>query len=79
MVANLLVFDTPSGRYRFKRLPYGIHSAASEIFQREFTSLFRTYHAVQIPKTTSWYGENFTGTSRPLEESFHKDKRVVLS
>ena len=39
MVANLLVFDTPSGRYRFKRLPYEIHSAASEIFQREFTSL----------------------------------------
>ena len=28
---------TPSGRYRFKRLPYGIHST-SEVFQREVTS-----------------------------------------
>ena len=30
--SNLLTFGTPSGRYRFKRLPYGIHSA-SEVFQ----------------------------------------------
>ena len=35
---NLLTFGTPSGRYRFKRLPYGIHSA-SEAFQREITSI----------------------------------------
>ena len=35
---NLLTFGTPSGRYRFKRLPYGIHSA-SEAFEREITSI----------------------------------------
>ena len=34
--SNLLAFGTPSDRYRFKRLPYGIHSA-SEVFQREVT------------------------------------------
>ena len=26
--SNLFTFDTPSGRYRFKRLPYGIHSGS---------------------------------------------------
>ena len=36
--SNLFTFGTPSGRYHFKRLPYGIHSA-SEIFQREVTSI----------------------------------------
>ena len=36
--SNLLMFGTPSGRYRFKRLPYGIHSA-SEVFQGEVTSI----------------------------------------
>ena len=36
--SNLLTFGTPSGRYRFKRLPYGIHSA-SEVFQGEVTSI----------------------------------------
>ena len=36
--SNLLTFDTPSGRYRFKLLTYRIHSA-SEVFQREVTSI----------------------------------------
>ena len=34
----LLTFGTPSGRYSFKRLPHGIHSA-SEVFQRQVTSI----------------------------------------
>ena len=50
--SNLLTFGTPSGRYRFKRLPYGIHSA-SEVFREKLLPLFRTYQAVLIPKTTS--------------------------
>ena len=36
--SNLLTFGTPSGIYRFKHLPYGIHSA-SEVFQEEVTSI----------------------------------------
>ena len=36
--SNLLTFGTLSSRYRFKRLPYGIHSA-SEFYQREVTSV----------------------------------------
>ena len=34
----LLAFGTPLGRYRFKKLPYRIHSA-SEVFQQEITSI----------------------------------------
>ena len=37
-ISHLLAFGTLLGRYRFKRLPYGIHSA-SEIFQRAITSI----------------------------------------
>ena len=36
--SNLLTFGSPSGEYRFKRLPYGIHSA-NEVFQIEVTSV----------------------------------------
>lgn len=36
--SNLLAFGTPFGRYRFKRLPFGIHSA-SEVFQTEISSV----------------------------------------
>ena len=35
---KLLTFATPFGRYRFKILPFGIHSA-SEIFQVEIANL----------------------------------------
>ena len=36
--SKLLTFATPFGRYRFKRLPFGIHSA-SEIFQVEIANI----------------------------------------
>ena len=36
--SNLLAFGIPSDRCCFKRLPYRIHSA-SEVFQREVTSI----------------------------------------
>ncbi|KAJ8037895.1 hypothetical protein HOLleu_18833 [Holothuria leucospilota] len=34
--SKLCTFNTPLGRYRYKRLPFGIN-AASEIFQRYMT------------------------------------------
>ena len=36
--SDLLVFNTPFGRYKFLRFPFGIHSA-SEIFQSELSQL----------------------------------------
>ena len=37
--SKLLTFNTPWGRYRFTRLPFGI-SSAPEIYQREMDKLF---------------------------------------
>ena len=36
--SKLLTFSTPFGRLRFKRLPYGIHSA-SEVFQQDIKEI----------------------------------------
>ena len=38
--SNLLTFASPDGRFKFKRLPYGIHSA-SEVFQAEVAEMIR--------------------------------------
>ena len=50
--SNSLAFDTPSGKYHFKPLPYGIHSA-SEIFQRKVTSIISDMPASANSNTTS--------------------------
>ena len=36
--SKLLTFNTPFGRHRFKRLPFGIHSAA-EVFQKKISQI----------------------------------------
>ena len=36
--SKLLTFPTPFGRLRFKRLPFGIHSA-SEVFQQDMEEI----------------------------------------
>ena len=36
--ANLLAFNTPFGRYRFMRMPFGIHSA-SEVFSKRISEI----------------------------------------
>ena len=41
--SKLLTFNSPHGRYSFKRLPYGIHSA-SEICQRKISSIIEGIH-----------------------------------
>ena len=43
--SNLLAFLTPKGRYKFKRLPFGIHSA-SEIFQVEIAQIINGINGV---------------------------------
>lgn len=43
----LVVFNTPFGRYRFLRMPYGITSA-SEIFQMVFQLIFGDIECVII-------------------------------
>ena len=49
---NLLTFGTPSGRYCFKCLPMEAILQV-KFFRGKLRQFFRTYQAVQIPKTTS--------------------------
>ncbi|XP_063955561.1 uncharacterized protein K02A2.6-like [Lytechinus pictus] len=45
--SKLLTFNTPYGRYRFLRLPFGINSA-SEIFQRIMTDMFSDIEGLEV-------------------------------
>ena len=36
--SDLLAFNTPFGRYEFKRLPFGVH-CASEVFSNQISNL----------------------------------------
>ena len=36
--SNLLAFNTPFGRYKFKRLPFGVH-CASEVFDKRIVEI----------------------------------------
>ena len=37
--SDLLAFNTPFGRYKFKRLPFGVH-CASEVFSKRISEVF---------------------------------------
>ena len=69
--SNLLTFGTPSGRYRFKRLPYGIHSA-SEVFQREITSIIS-----DIPGSANSQ-DDFVVWGKTLQEHDERLRKVFL-
>jgi hypothetical protein len=45
--SKLLTFNTPYGRFRFRRLPFGI-SSASEVFQRTMNQLFGDIEGCEI-------------------------------
>ena len=45
--SKLLTFNTPYGRFRFRRLPFGI-SSASEVFQRKMIQLFGYIEGCEI-------------------------------
>ena len=66
-----MTFGTPSGRYRFKRLPYGIHSA-SEVFQREVTSIIS-----DIPGSANSQ-DDFVVWGKTLQEHDERLRKVFL-
>lgn len=45
--ADLTTFATPFGRFKFKRLPFGI-STAPEIFHRTFAEIFRDIKGIKV-------------------------------
>ena len=69
--SNLLTFVTPSGRCRFKCLPYGIHSA-SKVFQREVTSII-----LDIPGSANSQ-DDFVAWGKTLQEYDERLRKVFL-
>ncbi len=67
--ADLLTFGTPFGRYRFKRLPFGIHSA-SEVFQVEIASII-----ADIPGCANSQDDIVWGTTK--QEHDHRLRDVL--
>ena len=45
--AKLCTFNTPFGRYRFKRLPFGI-SSAQDVFQATMSEIFEDIEGVEV-------------------------------
>ena len=69
--SNLLTFGTPSGRYRFKHLPYRIHSA-SEVFQREAKLII-----LDIPGSANSQ-DDFVVWGKTLQEHGKRLRKVFL-
>ena len=69
--SNLLTFGTPSGRYCFKRLLYGIHSA-SDVFQSEVTSIISN-----IPGSANSQ-DDFVVWGITLQEHHERLRKVFL-
>ncbi|XP_028418562.1 uncharacterized protein K02A2.6-like [Dendronephthya gigantea] len=53
--STLCTFNTPFGRYRFKRLPFGI-SSAPEVFQKVMTTLLEGLDELNASQMTFSYG-----------------------
>lgn len=45
--SKICTFSTPFGRYRFRRLPFGISSAA-EVFQKQMSAIFDGLPSVHV-------------------------------
>ena len=69
--SNLLTFGTPTGRYCFKCLPYGIHPT-SDIFQREVTLVI-----LDIIGSTNSHNDFVVG-GKTLKEHDKSLRRVFL-
>ena len=59
--SNLLTFGTTIGRFRFKRLPYGIHSV-SEVFQKTVLSIISDIQGSAISQDDSNMEKNLCRT-----------------
>ena len=45
--AELCTFNTPFGRYKFKRLPFGL-SSAPDVFQKVISEMFESIEGVEV-------------------------------
>lgn len=85
--SKLCTFNTPQGRYRFLRLPFGIN-AASEIFHSEMVKRFSDLEGVKImiddiliyapdKETHDKRLENVLKRAREINIKFNKEKSVI--
>ena len=76
--SDVTCFNTPFGRYKFLRLPYGICSA-SEVFHRDAKELFKDIEGVDtfIDDILIW-GSNEEEHDRRLEQVLKKCQEVNL-
>ena len=66
-----MTLGSSSGRYRFNRLPYGIHSA-SEVFQREVTSI------ISDSPGSATSRDDFVVWGKTLQEHGERLRKVFL-
>lgn len=85
--SKLCTFNTPQGRYRYLRLPFGIN-AASEIFHSEMIKRFKDLDGVKImiddiliyapdKETHDKRLENVLKRAREINIKFNKEKSVI--
>ena len=74
--SKFLTFNTPFGRYRFLRLPYGIHSA-SELFQKVVEDILRgVENAANVQDDIVVWGKDQKEHDKTLQEVL---KRIAAS
>ena len=75
--SKLLTFNTPWGRYRFTRLPFGI-SSAPEIYQREMDKLFEGVPVEIIVDDFLIHGKDQTDADQKLRRVLDRSREVGL-
>ena len=75
--SKLLTFNTPWGRYRFTRLPFGI-SSAPEIYQREMDKLFEGIPVEIIVDDFLIHGKHQTDPDQKLRRVLDRNSEVGL-
>ena len=75
--SNLLSFGTPIVRFRFKRLPYCIHSA-SEVFQKIASSIISSVQgSANSQDDIVIWGKTLVEYDNCLRKVFSKKEKVV--
>ena len=75
--SKLLTFNTPRGRYRFTKLPFGI-SSAPEIYQREMDKLFEGIPVEIIVDDFLIHGKDQTDPDQKLRRVLDRNREVGL-
>ena len=74
---NLTTFQTCFGRYRWRRLPFGLNSAA-EIFQRKLLEQFQDMKGIIIADELVVYGTNREEHDRRLHNLLQKCQTIGI-